>query len=279
MAPDGQQSLSASQGEQKGPFDELFDDFEKEAKAEEEKRREALIAEGKDPDEELEEDPEAPDDGEGVDTLTKEAVVDDVSFAFAKKEYEWLIPTGQYNAAGQPVSVKVMVKDPGDPDLPLKFVFALNKDANRAEEALWRACVKTPIALTEKGAPAKCTSVFRSTLTNRLRLLVGINRDFLESLSEMLGTGPRGRRLRKKSLAKSPLSTDGTPEKSTSDSTGSGSSTPTPSLAESEKSSEPDSSLTSPTSSVRPLPRSPRRFATPTSPSTPPSGPPVTRSA
>lgn len=255
--------LEAEDSEAKvDPFDELFKEWEQEEKEAEEKRRQELIAKGIDPDSD-----EAQQQADGVDEMVSDAdVVDDAEFAFSLKEYEWSIPTGRYNEAGRPVNVRVKVVDPGDSDLPMKFIFALQKDAAKAEEALWRACVKSPKKLTEPGAVAKTTSVFRSTLTNRLRLLIGINRDFLESLAEMMGGGQTEPQRGKKSSAKSEQPSDSTPPTSPNASTGAGSTTPTGGPTSGASPSAPTSSPTSPSSSPRSLPQSPKTSSTPTSP-------------
>lgn len=246
--------------ESQDPFDALFEEWEEEEKVAEEERRKKLIAEGKDPDDVA--DQQAEDVEEMVDDSD---LVTDVEYAFAEKEYEWEIPTGRYNDKGRPVSVLVKVRDPGDGDLPMKFIFALQKDPVRAEEALWRACVISPKALTQKGAVAKTTSVFRSTLTNRLRLLIGINRDFLESLAEMMGAGQTGRRGARKPSAKSEQPSESPPGKSSDSSTEGGSTTPTDGPTSGGSKNAQGSSPTSPTSSPRPLPTSPAKSSTPTS--------------
>lgn len=244
-------------------FDELFKEWEAEEKEALEKRRAQLIAEGKDPDAEAEAEDDEEDGEESV--LVDSEVTTDISFAFAEEEYVWNIPTGRYNHQGRQVSIEVKVVDPGDADLPLKFIMALQKDPVKAEEALWRSCVKSPKGLTAPGAVAKCTSVFRSTLTNRLRLLVGINRDFLESLMEMAGeVGQTGRQRTTKSSAKSQPPSDSDHGTLSESSTESGSTAATGGPTSADTSSEQKASQTPPSPSPRPLPTSPRKSTTPT---------------
>lgn len=110
-------------------------------------------------------------------------VTEDFSSAIGLEEEEWFIDTGRRNATGVPIHLKVVVRDPGNSNLALAYVYA--KDKEEATRRLWEKVIVSPKEISQPEHFKKIRTAPRNMLTWRILGLMGINGDFFETLQKM----------------------------------------------------------------------------------------------